>query len=228
MNKQKELFDLNWKKNFEKINTNLQVDSNYKNHLEDGRLCFTLLVKIPNEFHKNISQKINELKLKFPDQFFYPVDRTHFTVIGLIQIKEKLVLGKKLLNKLIPLIKNVLSNYSPFEVGLNGLNITPISVFIQGFYDENTLDTIRKDLISEIKKEDLGLDLNHVSSYDLGYAWSTIMRFTNKNVSELLGEIKKLRNFKFGKFTVKEIQLVTTDKYFSEKKTKIISSFYLY
>jgi|GEM_PF-5747435 len=224
MSKQKGLLDLNWKKNFDKVTNDLMVDQDLINNSNIG---LTLLARTPKDLHQNISQIIQELGSKFPNQFFYPVERIHFTIIGLIPVKEKIEISKGLLEKLIPLIKNTLHKYPAFEIELNGLNITPISVFIQGFYSDNILDNIRKELILKTKTENLGFNLDHLSSFNLSYAWFTIMRFTDNEVSKLLVEVKKFRDFEFGKFMVQDIQLVTTDKCFSKKNTEVIHSYHL-
>lgn len=224
MNRQKELMDLNWNKHLKKVMNDLQPDQGWKSN---SGLGLTLLAKIPEDLHQNIAKKIQVLKEKYPNQFFYPVDRIHLTVTGLIPVQENIKIRNGLLEKLTKLIKNTLQKHSAFEVEMNGLNITPTSVFIQGYYTSDTLDRLRADLISKIKAENLDFKLSHLSSFDLGYAWLTIMRFADHDVKNLMKEIKEMRNFEFGKFTVKEIHLVVTDKYFSEKNTNVIHSFSL-
>lgn len=224
MNKQKELLDLTWKNNLKEVMNNHQANQNPK---YISGLGLTLLVRIPEELHQNIAEKIHQFRMKYPNQFIYPVDRIHLTVIGLVQVQENLTIKHSLLEKLKPLIEDTIKKYAAFKVKLKGLNITSTSVFIQGYYPDNTLDGIRKDLISKIKTKNLDLNITHLSNFDLGYAWLTLMRFTDHNILQLLEDVKELRNYEFGGFTVKEILLVKTDKYFTENNTKVISSFQL-
>ena len=224
MNKQKELLDLNWNKHFEKVKHNIPKDQVLKNN---SKLGLSLLTKIPQEMHQLIAPKIQELKTKYPNQFFYPVDRIHLTVTGLIAVQENMTISDVLLEKLSAVLEDTLQKHSAFEVELDGLNITSSSVFIQGYYTNYTLDRIRKEIISNIQAENLELNLSHLLSFDLGYAWLTVMRFTDDDIPRLLEDIKEMRTFEFGKFTVNEIQLVITDKYFSQKKTKVVNSFCL-
>jgi hypothetical protein len=227
MNKQERILGLHWQKHLKKLEKGVLIDRIFDE--DDPRLCLALLIRLPKKLNSRVALKVQELKLnsKFPRHYYQPTSQLHLTVLGFIPLETELKIDDIFRKKLVNLLNNSLEKYSQFEITLRGVNVAPNSVFIQGFYDKNVLDNIRVDLIARIKKEKLGLDSDYMSSYNLGFAWVNIARYLSRDIANLLREIRKLRNLEFGKFTVKKIELVVTDKYFSRKNTRVIKSFLL-
>jgi len=225
MSSQQELFDKNWKMQVDAIKNGPAIESVVRD-IDKPKLALSSVIIIPLKIQKIISNATTELRAKYPNQFFYPCNRLHITVVGLINETENFLLDESLIPKLEEIYQKVLQPHPKFFVELKGLNMTAHSVNIQVFYENKVLDKIRTELLNKIKKAGLKLDYKHIAAANRGFGWSTMMRFRKgEDLNQLILDVEKLREQHFGEFMVNEVVLAVTNKYFSEKNTRILRRF---
>jgi 2'-5' RNA ligase len=125
------------------------------------------------------------------------------------------------LQRIINQAKEVLQQFSKFDLFLSKLNIFPDVVFVE-VHDGNKIEEIHRRLqaIPEIgkRKFDYPSFLPHIS----------IMHFQKKeDFTRLISYLEKLRDTEFGKMTVSSIELVNAHLFKKHPKLKTIHTFEL-
>jgi 2'-5' RNA ligase len=153
----------------------------------------------------------------------FPKDYFHISVRGLGFLAksegyEDDVLVENL-QRIINQAKEVLQQFSKFDVFLSKLNIFPDVVFVE-VHDGGRIEEISRGLqtISEIGKRKSGYPsfLPHIS----------IMHFQkNKDFTKLISYLEKLRHTEFGKMTVNSIELVNAHLFKKYPKLNTIHTF---
>lgn len=89
------------------------------------------------------------------------------------------------------------------------------------------MNEIRDDLRTAFKNSDLQQSID--KRYAIQTAHATVIRFRSEliHINALLNLIKKYRDFDFGTFEVKEVELVYNDWYQRERFVKKLHQFYL-
>ena len=155
----------------------------------------------------------------------FPKDYFHISVMGLgflakSEEYEDDILVENL-QRIINQAKEVLQQFSKFDVFLSKLNIFPDVVFVE-VHDGNKIEEIHRRLqaIPEIRKRkfDYPSFLPHIS----------IMHFQKKeDFTRLISYLEKLRDTEFGKMTVNSIELVNAHLFKKHPKLKTIHTFEL-
>jgi 2'-5' RNA ligase len=155
----------------------------------------------------------------------FPKDYFHISVAGLgflaksEEYEDDILIEN--LQRIINQAKEVLQQFSKFDVFLSKLNIFPDVVFVE-VHDGNKIEEIHRRLqaIPEIRKRkfDYPSFLPHIS----------IMHFQKKeDFTRLISYLEKLRDTEFGKMTVNSIELVNAHLFKKHPKLKTIHTFEL-
>ena len=113
-----------------------------------------------------------------------------------------------------------------FEIELIGLNLSPSTVFVQAFPSHDALASLRQRIINALRRRAPELRLKPRRFPARHIAFSNIVRFLGPiDARSLLRDVNHCKRRIFGTFEVQEIQLVTTDKFLSDKRTEIVRSF---
>lgn len=206
------------------------LEGNYKldtqiNNASDSRFGITLLIR-PNETVKaNIQLFLEALKAIEPNQYYYPDPDIHITVMSIISCYEGFTLDKIIIPEYIDVIQQSLVHLDQITIEFRGITASPSAFMIQGFPTDESLDNFRDKLRENFKKSTLQQSID--SRYTIATAHSTIMRFQEKLESpkELVATAAQFRDYDFGKFQVKNLELVYNDWYQREKNTIRLANF---
>jgi 2'-5' RNA ligase len=192
----------------------------------DRRFGITLVIRPDAITNNNIQRFLTEAKAIEPDQYYYQNPDIHVTLMSIISCYDGFNLKDINVQDYIDLIQQVLAKHKTFNIQFKGLTASPSCILIQGFLTD-TLNEIRDDLRATFKNSELQQSID--KRYAIQTAHSTVIRFRSEleNKDELVKLIEKYRNFDFGTFDVKQIELVYNDWYQREKFVKKLYQFSL-
>jgi len=205
---------------------------NYKldtqiNSVSDSRYGITLLIRPSESVKANIQVLLKDLKAVDNTQYYYPDSDIHITVMSIISCYDGFSLDKINVHEYIDIIEKSLIEVDQININFRGITASPSAVMIQGFPSDETLNAFRNKLRDNFKNSDLQQSID--SRYEIATAHSTIMRFQEKlkNPEKLIQVLEQYRDYDFGEFRVKEVELVYNDWYQHDKNTILLADFYL-
>lgn len=200
------------------------IDSELKNE-SDSRFGITLLIRPNEEVKANIQRFINELKKAEPEQYFYPDSDIHITVLSIISCSTEFSLNQISPKEYIEIICRSLVDVDKIKIHYKGVTASPSAIMIQGFPSDETLNNLRNRLRENFKNSQLQQTID--SRYEIFTAHSTIMRFQEKlqNPKKLIQIVEQYRDYDFGEFDVKSIELVYNDWYQRKSTTRVLGDF---
>lgn len=206
------------------------LEGNYKldtqiNNTSDSRFGITLLIR-PNEtITANIKLFLEELRAIEPNQYYYPDSDLHITVMSIISCYEDFTLNKIEIKDYIDIIQQSLVHLDKIKIDFRGVTASPSAVMIQGFPTDESFNNFRNKLRENFKNSVLEQSID--SRYTIAAAHSTVMRFQEKlqNPKKLIQITEKFRDYDFGEFEVKNIELVYNDWYQREGNTIHLAKF---
>jgi len=192
----------------------------------DQRFGITLVIRPDAAAKGKIQQFLSEAKAIEPNQYYYQNADIHITLMSIISCYEGFDLKDISIQDYIQLIQEVLARHKRFKVQFKGLTASPSCILIQGFLTD-TLNEIRDDLRADFKNSDLQQSID--KRYAIQTAHSTVIRFRSEleNKNALVQLIEKYRDFDFGTFEVKEVELVYNDWYQRERFVEKLHQFCL-
>lgn len=190
------------------------IDSN-----TDRRFGITLVIRPDSATNNHIQQFLAEAKAIEPDQYYYENADIHITLMSIISCYEGFELNDINVKDYVKLIQQVLAKHKNFNIRFKGLTASPSCILIQGFLTD-TLNEIRDDLRATFKNSDLQQSID--KRYAIQTAHSTVIRFRSEleNKEAFINLVEKYRDYDFGTFSVKQIELVYNDWYQREKHVK--------
>ncbi|QDW22732.1 2'-5' RNA ligase family protein [Flavobacterium sp. KBS0721] len=197
------------------------------NNPSDSRFGLTLLIRPSETIKANIQLFLEEIKAIEPNQYYYPDSDIHITVMGIISCYEGFTLDQINIPEYIDLIEQSLVELDQIEIEFRGLTASPSAIMIQGFPTDESLNIFRNKLRESFKNSTLEQSID--SRYIIAAAHSTVMRFQEKleNTKQLIQVAEKFRDYNFGKFQVKKLELVYNDWYQREGNTIHLADFNL-
>jgi len=193
----------------------------------DFRFGVTLLIRPDEKTKTNIQRFISEVKQVLPNQYYYQNSDIHITVMSIISCYEGFKLESINTEDYIKIISDVLNHRKSFNIHLSGITASPSCILLQGFFEEHTLTEIRDQLRVSFRASTLQQTLDQ--RYSIQAAHATIIRFREKLVNKdaFLSIIEKYKDFDFGTFEVKNIELVYNDWYQRAQFVKKLHNFEL-
>ncbi|RQO71279.1 mutarotase [Pedobacter sp. KBW01] len=190
----------------------------------DKRLGITLVIRPDLATNTQIQEFLAEVKAIEPDQYFYHNSDIHITLMSIISCYVGFDLNDIDVQDYVSLVHEVLARHKGFKIQFKGLTASPSCILIQGFLTE-TLNQIRDDLRVAFKNSDLQQSID--KRYAIQTAHATIVRFRKplQNPVALVNLLEKYRDFDFGTFEVKQIELVYNDWYQRERFVKKLHVF---
>lgn len=200
------------------------IDTELKNE-SDSRFGITLLIRPNDEIKANIQDFINELKKAEPDQYYYPDSDIHITVMSIISCSTAFTLNQISPSEYIEIICRSLVDVDKIKIHYKGVTASPSAIMVQGFPSDETLNNLRNRLRENFRNTNLQQSID--SRYAISTAHSTVMRFQEKlhNPKKLMEITEKFRDYDFGEFDVKSIELVYNDWYQRKSTTRVLGDF---
>lgn len=218
-------YDQLYKTSSEIISTGkYSIDSELKNE-SDSRFGITLLIRPNDEIKANIHSFLNELRKAEPEQYFYPDSDIHITVMSIISCSSDFTLNQISAKEYIEVICRSLVDVEKIQIHFKGITASPSALMIQGFPSDETLNNLRNRLRENFKNS--GLQQSIDSRYSISTAHSTVMRFQEKlhDPKKLIEIAEKFRDYDFGEFEVKNLELVYNDWYQRKSATRVLGDF---
>jgi hypothetical protein len=105
-----------------------------------------------------------------------------------------------------------------------GLNLSPTTVFAQVFPHDQTFHSLRRHLggIAERSDVDQSSSERILDSVARNLAHANIVRFSDLVTTGFIKEISRFRWTHFGRWTVREVELVRSDKLLSQEGVHLI------
>lgn len=200
------------------------IDQEIKNE-SDSRFGITLLIRPSDEVKASIQHFINELKKAEPEQYFYPDSDIHITVLSIISCSKDFTLNQISPKEYIEIICRSLVDVDKIKIHYKGVTASPSAIMIQGFPSDETLNNLRNRLRENFKNSNLQQSID--TRYEIFAAHSTIMRFQEKlqNPKKVIEIATQYRDYDFGEFDVKSIELVYNDWYQRKNTTRVLGDF---
>lgn len=191
----------------------------------DNRFGITLLIRPPESIKNKIQSFLNELKKENPTQYYYPNSDLHITVLSIISCYDGFGLNQINPEAYISIIQGNLAALKNLEINLSGITASNSTIMIQGFPSNDGLNSFRDLLRKAFQNTTLEKSID--SRYTLFTAHISVCRFRKPitNTEKLVSLLEKNLMTDFGKFEVKEIELVHNDWYQKKEKTQILHQF---
>lgn len=197
-----------------------------KDYVNDALICLTGVVFLPEKIKRSISKKIIEpLRKEDNNQYYYLPESLHLTLQNVRIISNPPFFTKKDIVKVKKVFEEVIPKFRSFSFELRNLFELPTSLSICGFCDE-----VLKYLVLELREklQKAGVpDNKKYASDEVFFGNITICRYTKKPTKDFLAKIKELKNIEIGRFVIKEVSLITTNKVCHPSKTQIIEIYKL-
>ena len=207
------------------ISTNNYVIDFEIDSKSDQRFGITLLIRQSEAVKNKIQLFLKELKEHEPSQYYYPNSDIHITVLSIISCHDGFSLNQIDLEQYIAVIQENIASLNNLEIGFSGITASHSTIMIQGFPTNDSLNTFRNVLRDAFKKTNLQQSID--SRYTLFTAHVSVCRFRKpiNNTEKLVSFLEKYRKTNFGKFEVKELELVYNDWYQKKEKTQLLHQF---
>jgi len=190
----------------------------------DGRFGITLLIRPSEEVNDAVQHFLSGVKAIEPGHYFYPNPDIHVTVMPIISCYEGFELSQINPNDYIDLLTGCLEGLPPFYIEFKGVTASTSCIMVKGFPLDDALEEIRNRLRLAFKDSPLEQSLD--KRYPLQTAHATVIRFKEpvKKQEAILEELERFRDFAFGRFEVKNLELVFNDWYQREEKVRRLFS----
>lgn len=207
---------------------------NYKEYIDetiddplDTRMGLTLTIRpcIENngkDVNAKIEEFIDELRKIDGEQYYYPQEDFHVTLLDLIVARQGFQYTTEQVDACMSIAVEAIKNVKPLEIEFKGAVASDGAILIKGYYQDE-FEMLRQKIRAEIDKS----ILPHDERYPARSCHMTVSRFRKqiKNRDKLQEKIMEYRNSYFGALKVKKIELVCHNWFDSKKE--ILAEFLL-
>ena len=163
---------------------------------------------------------LERLREHGPHHYYYPADAMHVTVLVLDGFLPD---GSDAAARFADL-RTIIGSYPSFDLTLRGLNVSPTTLFAQVIPHDRTFGRLRGRLRRLAKRS--ASQPGSVSSFggvvrDL-LPHANIVRFSGGVTPNFLEEVSRYRQVRIGSWTVREVELVRTDRLLSREGTQVL------
>lgn len=195
-------------------------------NLSDTRMGLTVTIRpcVENEgleVSENIERFIKELAIVEKEQYYYPKEDFHITLLDLIVARKDFKYTKEQVDACVSVVREAIKGVTPLEIEFRGVVASDAAVLIKGYY-QNEFEALRQKLRAEIDKS----ILVHDERYPAKSCHMTVARFRKRlqNRKELLEKLSEYKNSYFGIIKVNKMELVYHNWFDSKKE--ILEEFY--
>lgn len=222
-----EHYDKLWEQSLLKFNKQAFEFDDLIDSEDDTRYGVTLLARPSNRVKQNITELLDRIRAVAPNQYYYPQSDLHLTVLSIISCYPGFSLDQIDASKYIEIIQSVIDSISPFHIQFRGLTASASCILIQGFPENNQLETLRDRLRTKFKQSDLQHSID--KRYQLQTAHLTAIRFKKPfaDANAFVETVSSLRNLDFGSCEINQLELVANDWYQQKSKVELIDKFVL-
>ena len=220
----KSLYSQMWMDSIDRFkNNNCETDL-LINDPTDTRRGITVLSYFNNSVEVNISNFLEELKIIEPEQYYYPKNELHLTILSIISCIPSFKLSNIDVEAYTSIFKETIRDIGEFKVKYRGITVSSSCILIQGFPDGKQLSHLRNSLRVNFQKANLESTID--SRYEISTAHTTAVRCLApfKSSDNLMKMLSKYRDYNFGTLEVNSLELVFNNWYQNLSITKNLSS----
>lgn len=197
------------------IQTDSLIDS-----AADNRYGITLRIRPDTMLTKRIHDFLERLRQIEPDQYYYQESDIHITVMSIISCYNGFDLQRISIPDYINVIKRSIPTAKNIIIRFTGITASPSCIMVQGFSEDDTLDTLRNTLRTNFKNS--GLEQSIDKRYAIQTAHSTVVRFRKPltKLNEFVTMLEVYRKHDFGTLKTNTIELVHNDWYHRTERVK--------
>ncbi len=191
---------------------------------EDTRRGLSLIARLSKKSADILNQLNSALRDVAPEQYYYPMEDFHITIMTLIDACDSFSLKGIDTDRLAAVFNDIFSQHEEFRTHFVGITGTPECVLAQGFFPDETLDTIRSQCRTSLQTTGFGkrIEARHESLS----AHVTLARFKNAAHLDLLAQkTDELSTCYLGVTQIKEIKLVVSDWFMTADKVTTLAKF---
>jgi 2'-5' RNA ligase len=166
----------------------------------------TTVVRIPGGVADALTAAQTRLRHRDPTHYYYPPQTMHFTVANLDHAPSHLV----------DQLPSLLGGLRRFEVAVQGLGVSPTTVFAQVLADDAAVRELRARLAALAPRS---ASFRLLDTLMRNVAVVNIVRFSGSVSAPFLTEVARMRKQRFGRFSVAHVELVRTDRLLSDAGT---------
>jgi hypothetical protein len=161
------------------------------------------VARLPAPVAQAVAAATARLRARDPGHHYYQPATMHVTVLNLD--------GFDLAGRL-PELRAAIGACGPVGLTVRGLNLSPGTVFAQGFLDDASLPALRRRLAR----------LHAPAGRWRRPAIANVVRFAAPPSAAFLAELAGLRRLGFGRATLTEVEVVRTDRLLSPAGTELV------
>ena len=189
----------------------------------DTRRGITVLSYFDNPVDVEISNFLDELRIIEPEQYYYPRNELHLTVLSIISCIPGFKLSNINAEEYSSIFKESIKEIGGFKVKYKGITVSPSCILIQGFPDSEQLSHLRDSLRINFNKSKLQSTID--SRYEISTAHTTAVRCVKpfKDHHSLMKVLSKYKDYDFGTLEVNSLELVFNNWYQNLSITESLS-----
>jgi len=179
----------------------------------DMRRGITALSYLDKTVGDNIANFLDELKAIEPEQYYYPINELHLTVLSIISCVSGFTLSTIDVQAYCSIFKETLEGFGSFNVHYKGITVSPGCILIQGFPDDKQLHHLRELLRINVNKAKLKSSID--SRYKISTAHTTAVRCVTpfNNSDRVMEVLSTYKDYDFGTVEVNSLSLVFNNWY---------------
>ena len=185
----------------------------------DVAVHLAAIIRVPPRVASSVTPALDRLHQHSPHHHYYPPETMHVTVRKL----ERFPTDDSYVAARLGELRRVVGSQPGFDLTMWGLNLSPTTVFAQVFPHDRTFHSLRRQLggmadhsVSQSSSERL-IDL---AARNLAHA--NVVRFSGGVTTEFVREVSRFRRIHLGRWTVREVELVRSDKLLSREGSHVI------
>lgn len=220
----KKIYDDMWVNAIQRIKDEKYELDNLINSSKDTRRGVTVLAYLSDTIRLAIGELLDELKSIEPDQYYYPANECHLTILSIINCVKDFKLSDIDAKAYSNVFEQAVKEIGPLKIRYLGVTASPSCILVQGFPDNEQLNILRGKLRSSFKKANLDTTID--LRYEISTAHTTVVRFRRplRNREKFIEVLSKYRKSDFGILEVDRVDLVFNNWYQDLSVTKQLSS----
>lgn len=188
-----------------------------------GITALSYLKQNDTDVSRRIMSFIKELTALEPEQYYYPEDELHLTVLSVISCIAGFTLSNVDIAAYRQAFTNAAKTIGPLEIHYYGITASPGCILIQGFPVDEQLQVLRENIRAAFRDSPLHSTID--SRYKITTAHSTIARFQAplRDHQKLLELLSEYRTYDFGICHVNQLDLVFNNWYQHLSETQYLA-----
>ncbi|MGI4736391.1 MAG: 2'-5' RNA ligase family protein [Janthinobacterium lividum] len=193
----------------------------------DDRRGITLLTRPPAAITDVIARIIADFQIDEPAQYYYPTSDIHLTILSIISCYRGFTLDLISPQAYREGVGAILQRTRPFAIRFAGFTASPGGIMVQGFPEDDGLQTLRDELRQFF--QGTGLQQSIDQRYRIQTAHSTVIRFRSplRDPGAALAKLARYQHYAIGTFMVDSLELVYNDWYQRMENTTLLERYSL-